>query len=211
MVRWSLTKGLKTPVLAPVRVQGVRQENRIIVTQQFRQESEQQDHIRAGHAIAALRDPNGIERFDLSDESASFSVVLATKRITAGRLPYTLLLFCTEREPRETEVALGFKIYDREEDESKIWLHPLDAFLTLLRRYGVPVQVGDETDLWIAKARIEISSKDKLVQARITDNRPFIMSAIIKLNNGYPRIADVRWAFALDAGRYRTDLRRRGR
>ena len=213
MIRWSRLPGSKQPRLEPIEFDLTPKGKKIVVTQQFRQESESHDHIRAAHAIAAMRNPDAVERFDAGDETSKFAVLLATRRITLGRYPYTLLLFSTERDPETIEIALGFRLYDDEGDPPSIWLHPLDTFLNLLTRFGAPVRVGSQVELWIPNARTDLKTNDlsKLVEVKIGDGESFILNAIVKINKTPQRTADIAWAFAIKSAQYRAHLRKHRR
>ena len=213
MIRWSPLPNSKQRLLEPIEFDVTPKRKKIVVTQQFRQESESRDHIRAAHAITAMRNPDAVERFDVGDETSKFSVLLATRRVMIGHHPYTLLLFSTERNPDTIEILLGFRLYDDGAETPSIWLHPLDTFLKLLTRFGAPVRVGNQVDLWIPNARIDLTTNDlsKLVEVNVGDGESFILSAIAKINKTPQRTADVAWAFAIKADPYRAHLRRHRR
>jgi hypothetical protein len=208
MIRWSRLASSKQSLLEPIEFDVTRKAKKIVVTQQFRQESESHDHIRAVHAIAAMRSPDAIERFDVGDETSKIAVILATRRITLGHYPYTLLLFSTERAPDKIEISLGFRLYEEGGDPPNIWLHPLDTFLNLLTRFGAPVQIGSQVELWIPNARVDLKTNDlsRLVEVKIGDRESFILNAIVKINETPKRTADVAWAFAIKADQYRAHL-----
>jgi hypothetical protein len=207
-VNWRRSTSTGLPKLQPITAEGTTKEKRIVVTQLFRQESELIDHIRAVHAVTALRNADGLERFDLSDEASNLSVILAAHHVTLGRHPYTLLVLGTENDSEIIEIALGFRIYDAETEKSALWLRPLDAFLHLLKSYGAPIRIGNLTELWIPKTRIELPADGKFVEVQLQPNEPFILNAISKVNNTKPKTVDVAWAFAIRSHEYRRNLRR---
>ena len=143
---WSASAGSARP-LPPIRIENV------LVTPVFRQECELPGHVRSVHAVAALREPDALVEYKL----AGSTLLLATKWIPVPKRSFNLLLMGRVRKAGTIELTLGFRVYgDRGSGESAA--HPVDVFMELLRRYGLPVSVGEQSGLLIPQATVELST-----------------------------------------------------
>lgn len=191
----------------PRRVHAVRAGN-ITVTELFRQECELTGDVRTAHAIEVLQNPEARAEYEIDGEK----VILATRRVTLGYEPYTLLIIASSKEDGRTDIYLGFRLYDEAGKATGEMREPFEVFRTLLERYGTPVEVGDQVSIFIPRAKVPIAGQapSAIVRGRAPEGEPFLVSAIVKVNEP-DGIADVAWAFAILTGRYRANVRTHNR
>lgn len=173
-------------------------EGDIAVTQLFREENEIPDGIRPQHAIEAFREPDARSHFDLGGIEAQ----LATRRITLGQAPYTLLLVASRALPDgEIQITAGFRLYRDEIDTIRLWEQPVAAFEALLERYALRLRLGEHIGLFIPAAIVEAGTGVE------GENAPdvFLVHTFMRpLEDGRCEYA---WTFGLDMGAYRSAAR----
>jgi len=191
----------------------------VTVTDLFRRVCEETGDVRSVHAVQALRQPSAVASYEL----AQVRILLVTRRVTSSKHPYTLLLIASVRNGDQTEILLGFHIYDDAVVLSEETL-PFDVFAVLLERYGVPIEVGGLRALFIPRATVELpellpgeTSEDRMRMAAkailpvaLPQEEPFLY-AHTKFRDKTMRTMDVAWAFAILIERYRCDIRRHRR
>jgi hypothetical protein len=189
--------------LAPIRA------GSITVTEQFRQKCELTGDVRSVHAIEALQRPSAVVNYQLGE----VTILLVTRRVTLASHPYTLLVIASVRDMNQTDILLGFRIYDGDDSDLANNPHPFDVFMVLLKRYGVSVEVGNHHGLFIPRANVEIppGGVQQLVRGQMPKEEHILVHALIKVRDTTPGTADVAWAFAILIGRYRSDIRRHKR
>ena len=170
------------------------------ITQLFRQECELPGYVRAVHAAAALETPDKFVSF----RAGKIDVILATKRITLGAPPYTLIVLAAMLNGLK-QILLGFRFYrdDKEPDPQE---SAYGIFLSFLERYGLPVTVGSQTGLLIPTAVMTLPADGRIEVAHTNQSDDALLSSFFRIRDGVPRIADVAWAFAISKARYNSDF-----
>jgi hypothetical protein len=168
-----------------------------VVTQLFREENEYTDGIRAGHALAVLRDPHGVKRFRRDGAE-----LILTSRAIELRGGYTLLVLAIVRPDHKPEIFAAFKLcWDT--TERGLSREPDRAFFEVLRRYGLPVSAGDTTGLFIPDVTVPLSTGLSVTDPGASSS--FFVSTMAKRRHDSTQYA---WSFAIDRERYRASLRR---
>src|SRR5947199_9668597 len=72
----------------------------VVITQLFRQENERPDGVRAGRALEVLADPDSV----VTTEFGGIAIILATRHVATGVVPYTLLVVASQRPGGKVEV-----------------------------------------------------------------------------------------------------------
>lgn len=194
-VQWSQAGPGERRTLLPALYEG-----EVFVTQHFREVNEAPGGVRAAHAIEVVEDPDAMEQYDLG----GVTIVLATRRITFDRRPYTLLVVAHRLESGPLGINAGYCLYDDSPQDAMLATHPFCAMETVLARYGVPVTVGDQTELLIQSAELTLPGGDPtpVLVAQSSDGDPMISHALIRVIAGDPPILQIRWAFVLLHNRY---------
>jgi hypothetical protein len=195
-INWSASAGPSLPLKA-VQSMG------LTVTQMFRQETELSGIVRSAHAIAAMQQPDGLASYDLG----GITVFLATRWVDAGATPYMILLIASARDKSPTEILLGFRVYPDGRELTKL-THPLVVFEQLIERFGLTIDVGSHTGLFLPHVRVDLpkGGRGELMKAHAQTGQPALMSAFVRVNETIPPTADVSWAFAIATGRYREEI-----
>lgn len=179
---------------------------RAVVTQLFRQTNELSEGVRASHAMDALLNPDGLERHDIQGGA----VILATRRITIARAPYTLLVIARQDAGQVPEIQSGYRIYDRSDEDAALAKAPFAAFMELLARFGIPVRVGATKSLFVRSAIVTLEDDTPVIEVeRPSDEGAGMIAAFVRTEKGNPQRAHVAWAYALDKSAYRTDAAQR--
>ncbi len=190
-IRWDgPTEASARLQLAPIET------GEVVISQQFRTENELADGLRTNHAVEALLEPDGlaIQRY------GEVEVRLATRRISRGRHPYTLLVIAVKLPGAKLSITHGYRLYrgKRGDDLSK---DPASAFQALLERYGLDVQVGAVKRRFVTYGAT--APGEGLEVAR--ESGQVAINALSKVRpSGW---VEHSWVFALDTAKYRAAVR----
>jgi hypothetical protein len=171
----------------------------VIVTQMFRDLCDAGGDVRADYAIAAIGNPDSKVSYDLGGSE----LVLAAKKISVATYPYTLLLIAAIREGK-LHIELGFRIY-ADLVQGELPSDPMELVTILLDNFGLPVTVGEQTGLLIPSAAVPVTSAamTNLIRAPAAPIEEPLVYGIVRVRDSEPRVADVKWAFAISRQRYR--------
>jgi hypothetical protein len=168
------------------------------VSDLFRAESA--EVVRPAHAVEAFLDPDQLTVFEFEGSELS----LATRRIELGNEPYTLLIIAFNPPGAPKQLSLGFRVFD--DDNATTPVDPEDCLDAFLRRHGIVLTVGDQTGVFVRRARLEAGSASPLSLIHL-DSSPArcIVSALVRVDAaGW---ADLSWVFAIDRDSYEQDVR----
>jgi hypothetical protein len=196
-IRW--TGGIPSAVkLKPV------QAGDIVVTQSFRDICEASGDLRADYAIAAAQNPGSEALYGLNGGT----LVLATKNVAVAASPFTLLLLAAIRGEK-LHIELGFRVYP-DLIQGKTPSDPMDLFILILNRFGLPVTVGNQTGHLIPNAVVPVVSNGptNFIQSSAAPDENPLIYGIVRIRDSTPPVADVKWAFGVSRRRYQEYVQR---
>jgi len=172
----------------------------IVITDQFRIENEFVEGIRTNHIREIIADPDAQESFDLGN----VEVRLITRKIEFGRRPYVTLLLIATHTGQKPVLTSAFKLYGSNSQLRSYACTPSEAFKALLDSFGLTIRVGSQQGVFVEHEFIP-NHRDgmQLVKVPGSDNG-IVLCFYTPLPAGG---ADVKWAFAIDRGAYRSGLR----
>jgi len=158
----------------------------IVVTPLFRDMNEFTYGIRPQHAIEAMSAPDVVEHMG--------PVILALRRVPVAG--YSLLLIASERDG-ETQIMMGFRLYDGAATTS---LSPIAALNRMLTACGVPTNLGGHVALLHPEATVD---EFRIETVGPSSEKGSIHAAVRRRDDGR---FDVSCAFAIDSERYERTL-----
>lgn len=186
----------------------------IVVGPGFREFNAEWDGIRPQHAIEALSDPDATFRYPF--RLGPGHQLLATRRVTVSKEPYTLLLLVRPLAKGRSEIGEAYRLYDEVEGH-ELHRHPMGAFENLISRYGVPFEIPNQKGTlrvkFVRTARIQVESTDPKAVMRLFPLPKGIDAlsgaARFRVVDESPPVCEIEWLWFLDERRYRADVRRR--
>ena len=174
-------------------------EDDVEISEQFRIESEAEEGVRAGHALEAVRSHDAHERVILDESGWAFE--LFARRVVS-RQPHAVLVLATRQtEHSRLRVAMAFRLFDDVVGRAA----PQLALRQFIEHYGEPIEVGGQRGSLIESATLPVDTDPTQIVRGLSQPENFLVSLLIRRTES---ALDVRWAFAIDRGRYRSDIRR---
>jgi hypothetical protein len=178
-------------------------EDDIELSEQFRAESEAEEGVRAGHALEAVRSYDAHEKVLLDD--SGYVLELFARRVDS-RHPHDVLVVATrETEQSRLRVAMAFRLFD---DVIGTRTSPQLSLRKFIDHYGERIEVGGQRGQFIESASLPLGVEGTEIVRGLSEPEHFFISALIRRTESS---LEVRWAFAINRGRYRSDIRRHRR
>lgn len=165
----------------------------LVISELFRERNAWSGGIRAIHARGVLDRPDGWQETSIGD----MKVVLVTRRIDLGRNPDVTLLIGSRGPDGALTLADGYRLRGSDAELEAMKSMPAMAFGELLRRFGIPVRVGDQQGLLI---RLAEAGAPQPIEIAADENVRFSASAFVRSQPGH---WEASWVFAIDDRRYR--------
>jgi hypothetical protein len=182
-----------------------------VVGPSFREFNAGTDGVRPHHALEAASDPDAEYRQTFADGSGKTSII--TRRVTAARNPYTLVLMVHDLKDGSREIGDAYKLYH--DENGKLSRDALTAFRAFVHLYGAPV--GLEIDpgevIWaklIMSARVNTSGRD-IGLALPADGGNYLTGATAISHHTDPPGFSVAFAYAVDVDKYKADVAKQSR
>lgn len=163
----------------------------ITISDQFRTSQNHPAGIRAPHAIEAMKEAMGVDRWDLGGSSVSIAIAAATET-----RPYAALVTAGETPTMggNTSISQAWRLYGDWPDQ------PTSALAAFIARFGLEIIVGGSVrGLFVPT----FTGNAEQIIGLAGDPRPFTMSAQVQ-RDGSNGPLHVWWAYAIDDENYRT-------
>ena len=191
-IRWGSRRAAK-------RLDAVIEED-IEISEQFRTESEAEEGVRAGHALEAIRSYDAHEAVRLDENG--YALELFARRVDSRHPHHVLVMATRENEQSRLRVAMAFRLFD---DVVGVQASPQLSLRLFIQHYGEPIQVGGQRGKLIESASLPLTTDGTEIVRGLSRPEHFFISVLIRRTESE---LNVRWAFAINRGRYRSDIRR---